>query len=79
MTDKSGTNFLAPQTNGDTNVTSIFTNNAGDAILVTAPAANVPSAKAGYGIGCILINSTTGSPFVNVGTATSCLFLAIVS
>ncbi len=77
MANKSGTNFNAPYTNGDTGVTSIFTNDVGDAILVTSTAANVPSGKTGYGVGCILINSSTGSPYVNIGTTTSCSFLVI--
>jgi len=79
MANGSGTNLFVPYTNGDTNVTTCLIDANGDAVLVSAPSANVPSAKTGYAVGCMLINSTSGSPFVNVGTKTSCTFLAIVS
>lgn len=79
MANGSGTNLFVPYTNGDTNVTTCLTDASGNAVLVSAPSANVPAAKTGYAIGCILINSTSGSPYVNVGTTASCSFLAIVS
>lgn len=77
MANGNGTNYFTE--NGDTNVKTALIDENGNAMLVMSPSANVPSAKAGYGIGCLLLNTTSGSPFVNVGTATSCTFLAIVS
>ena len=38
--------------------------------------ANIPSLKAGYAIGCILINSQSGAIYSNEGSATSCSFVA---
>ena len=75
MANKNGTNFLVD--NGDTNVKTAFTDANGDAIFVISPSANIPSAKTGYAIGCLLLNATSGSPFVNVGTNTSCSFMSI--
>ncbi len=51
-----------------------LTNNAGDAVMVRSTTAAIPSAVAGYAIGCTLQNATTGSMFINRGTATSCTF-----
>lgn len=75
--NKVGTNLGV--VTGDTNVVVSLTDINGNAILGYAPSANMPSAVAGYAIGCLLLNATSGSPFVNVGTTTSCSFLAIVS
>lgn len=75
--NKVGTNLSTGA--GDTNVFISLTDNNGNAMLGFAPSANMPSAVSGYGIGCMLFNTTSGSPFVNVGTTTSCTFLAIVS
>jgi len=75
MANKSGTNYFTD--NGDANVKTALTNENGDAIIVSAPSANIPSAKAGYAIGCLLINSTSGSPYVNIGTTASCTFALV--
>jgi len=72
-----GTN-LSTET-GDPGVFVSLTDVNGDAIFGYSPSASMPSADAGYAKGCLLINTTSGSPFVNVGTRTSSLFLTIVS
>lgn len=51
-----------------------FTNGAGDAVMARATTAGIPSSVAGYAVGCMLQNSTTGSMFINRGSATSCTF-----
>lgn len=66
-----GTNFFVVKSTG---LEIALTNNAGDAILVRATTAGIPSAVAGYAIGCTLQNATTGSLFINQGTAASCSF-----
>lgn len=47
---------------------------SGNVILCKCTTGNIPSAAAGYAIGCLLINTTTGATYRNVGTATSCNF-----
>lgn len=54
-----------------------LTNNAGDWVLVRSTSGAIPSATAGYAIGCELQNATTGSLYVNIGTATSCNFRVV--
>ncbi len=72
MANKNGTNFF--NDNGDTGVKTALTNDNGDAILTSATTANIPSAKTGYAVGCLLMNITTGSLFINQGSNTSCTF-----
>lgn len=72
-----GTNFFTA--NGDANVYTALTNEAGNAMLVYAPTASIPSAVANYGVGCILSNTTTGSLYFNKGTTASCTFQEVVS
>lgn len=66
-----GTNMAVPITTG---IEGFFTNNAGDWILVRSTTSGIPSGTAGYAIGCTLQNATTGSLFINQGSATSCTF-----
>lgn len=73
--NKVGTNFFTAT--GDTNVYVALADANGNALLGYAPSANMPSAVSGYSIGCILINTTSGSPYVNVGTASSCTFRVV--
>lgn len=73
--NKSGTNFFTD--NGDTGVQTSLTDGSGNAVLVKATTANVPSAKANYSVGCILVNLTTGSILVNTGTTSSCTFVSV--
>jgi hypothetical protein len=61
--------------NGDTGVQTALIDSDGYACFVKATTANIPSAKAGYQIGCYLMDLTTGSAFVNRGTAASCTFV----
>jgi hypothetical protein len=70
-----GTNFFT-QT-GDTNVYVALKDGSGNAMLGYAPTANMPSAVAGYGVGCLLLNTTSGSAYANIGSATSCTFVTV--
>lgn len=73
--NKVGTNL--GNVTGDTNVIVSLTDVSGNAIFGYSPSANMPSSVSGYSIGCILVNTTTGSPYVNIGTATSCTFFTL--
>ncbi len=66
-----GTNQFVPISTG---LEGAFTNNAGDWVFVRATTVAIPSATAGYAIGCTLQNATSGSLFINQGTTTSCSF-----
>lgn len=71
-----GTNFFAPElVNGGVKVA--FTDENGDAIFVKAATADIPSAKPGYAVGCLLINTTSGVLYYNAGTTASCNFTAV--
>lgn len=59
-------------------VTVYLIDRSGNIILCSATTGNTPSAAAGYAIGCILINETTGVPYYNSGTASSCTFSSTV-
>lgn len=63
-----GTNLAV---SSGTNIEGFLTNNAGDFILARAATAGVTNGISGYAIGCTLQNATTGSLFINQGTATS--------
>lgn len=73
----SGTNF-SDAVPGAT-ITHYFTNSSDNWILVRCAVANIPSAVAGYAIGCILQASDTGNCYVNTGSATSCTFTLLDS
>ena len=73
MANKNGTNFLTD--NGDASVQTSLVNEVGDAVMARClTTATIPSAKAGYAVGCLLTNGTTGSLFINQGSTTSCSF-----
>ena len=55
-------------------VNHYLTNDAGDYILVRCTAANIPSAVAGYAVGCELEATDTGALYTNTGSVTSCTF-----
>ena len=65
-----GTDFF----DGATPISHAFSNEVGDFTLVKCATADIPSAVAGYAIGCILMNTTTGGLYVNTGTAASVTF-----
>ncbi len=54
-----------------------LTDEIGNATLVKCTAANIPSAVAGYAIGCDLYAKDTGAHYYNVGTTSSCTFSLI--
>jgi len=70
-----GTNFF--QQNKET-VNSAFIDEYGNAILVKCATGDIPSAVAGYAVGCLLINTTTGNLYTNTGSVTSCTFTSTV-
>lgn len=51
---------------------------AGDAMMVKCTTGNIPSAAAGYAVGCLLINTSSGTLYTNTGSNTSCTFTATV-
>ena len=73
----SGTNLFAPEVNKMVVQTALVDEN-GYAILVKCPTASIPSAVAGYAVGCLLINTTSGVLYTNTGSVTSCTFSATV-
>lgn len=72
-----GTNLFAPETTIAVKVA--LTNELDEAILVKCPTASIPNAVAGYAIGCVLIDTTTGLTYYNSGSETSCTFTLINS
>ncbi len=73
--NKVGTNYYTDT--GDTGVQVSFSDAAGFALDCKATTANIPSAKAGYQVGCVLHNLTSGSLMVNTGTTASCTFVSV--
>ena len=77
MSIKPGTSLCAPEfANG---VTYILNDASGDALLVKCATGDIPSAVAGYAVGCLLINVTTGALYINTGAGTklSCAFALV--
>lgn len=66
-----GTNYFIPKTS---TVDVALTDASDNATLVRCTVANIPSAQAGYAIGCNLQATDTGRAYVNTGTATSSTF-----
>lgn len=64
---------IVGETNADSGVLIILEDTNG-ANLVTAATGSIPSGKAGYNKGCLLINTTTGGLYANTGGVTSCTF-----
>lgn len=59
---------------GEDGVTVEFVNQDGNATRVRCATASIPSAVAGYAVGCELTNTTTGLLYINTGTVTSATF-----
>ena len=72
--NKVGTNFFTKT--GDTNVYVALADRDGNAMLGYSPTANMPT-TGGYQIGCMLFNTTSGSPYVNIGTTTTANFIPV--
>jgi len=51
-----------------------LSDNAGNAVLVRSTVANIPSAVAGYAVGCLLQATDTGGIYTNTGTISSATF-----
>lgn len=47
---------------------------SGNTTKARCPTGEIPSASAGYAIGCLLVDTTTGELYTNIGTAASCSF-----
>lgn len=56
-------------------VNGLLKNAAGK--LLMASGASVPSAVAGYAIGCLFVKNDNGAMYRNTGTAASCTFTII--
>ena len=72
-----GTNFFAPEVNTAA-VQTALVDEFGNAILVKCATGSIPSGVAGYAVGCLLINTTSGVLYTNTGTVSSCTFSATV-
>ena len=62
---------------GETDTNSgvlVLVDDTNGANLVTSAATAVPSGKAGYNKGCLLIETTNGYLYQNTGSVTSCTF-----
>lgn len=70
-----GTNLFT-QSSISTNVKVGLADVNGNAVLCTG---TTPTAVAGYAVGCILIDTTTGISWSNTGTAASCTFVKVSS
>ncbi len=66
-----GTNYFTPKTSA---IDVALTDGSNNAMLAKCVAASIPSAVAGYGIGCLLQATDTGALYTNTGTTTSCTF-----
>lgn len=66
-----GTNFF---TTLNSTVKVALTDDNGNAILVKCATGDIPSASAGYAVGCELIDTTTGIRYTNTGSTSSCSF-----
>jgi uracil-DNA glycosylase len=62
------------ETNSDANVLILLDDMNGANLVSCSATASIPSGKAGYNKGCILINSANGTIYVNGGSVTSCSF-----
>ena len=67
-----GTNLYSPTTS--TGVQIALADSNGNATLVKCPQASIPSAVAGYAVGCMLITTDTANYYTNIGTASSSSF-----
>lgn len=71
-----GTNLFVPIASG---VLVSLTDESGNAILVKGTAASLPSAAAGYAVGCTYVATDTGLILTNVGTVAASNFIAITA
>lgn len=71
-----GTNFYTPFSS---TVDVALTDKNGYAALVRCASANIPSAIAGFAVGCSLQTTDTGATYQNEGTVTSCNFVELES
>lgn len=55
-------------------VTVLETDELNRVTVAKCATGSIPNAVAGYAVGCLLINTTTGHLYVNTGTAASCTF-----
>ncbi len=69
------TNFSSGSTGSTPSINPYLTNEAGNAILVRCTTANIPSAAAGYAVGCILEATDSGATYINTGSVTSSSFV----
>lgn len=70
-----GTNLFAPPDYSGVKVA--LSNEVDNAILAKGTAAQLPSAVAGYAVGCQYIATDTGNLYLNTGTATSATFTLV--
>ncbi|MEI6532496.1 MAG: hypothetical protein WCO06_01510 [Candidatus Roizmanbacteria bacterium] len=69
---KIGTNYWTKA--AGSNIEFAFHDGSGNSTKVRCATADIPSAATGYAIGCMLVDTTTGELYTNIGTATSCSF-----
>ncbi len=67
------TNFFSPAIGA---IQVALGDNLGDAVFIKCTAAALPSAIAGYAVGCIAMATDTGVTYSNTGSRTSCTFTA---
>jgi len=48
---------------GDLRLTGVIKDSSGNITFCVFPTGSIPSAEAGYAIGCVLLDSTTGETF----------------
>lgn len=72
-----GTSFSDESIRNGGTIDTYFTNPAGQAVLIRCSTANTPSAKSGFAVGCLLMDTTTGILYCNTGTTSSCSFVKI--
>lgn len=70
----SGTNFSDGAISKGGTIDTYLANPAGHTILCRSTVANIPSAMAGYAVGCILQATDTGNNYINTGTTSSSTF-----
>ena len=73
----SGTNFSNGSIRLGGTVDTYFTNDAGHAIMIRCTAANLPSAVAGYAVGCLAEATDTGAAYFNTGSTSSATFTLV--
>jgi hypothetical protein len=61
----------------NTHVTVLIQNASEQVLLCTCPYANLPGSVAGYAAGCLLIDTTNGTLYVNMGNASTADFDAV--